>query len=104
MHRALALLLAAASRAARTRAQHVPRWCDPAVAFICRDATGSQLTRRSPTKLGLFGGGGGGVFSSSFRAYPVSFIDRVRPATSFTPALPCCVLTRRRRLPLRSRS
>jgi hypothetical protein len=28
--------------------------------------------------MGLFGGMGVGVFESSFRAYPVSFIDRVR--------------------------
>ena len=29
-------------------------------------------------QLGMFGGAGGGVFSSSFRAYPVSFIDKAR--------------------------
>ena len=68
------------------RRARLQSWCksrgvisSPAMVRAC-DAVRLALAdlRVAPTpQFGMFGGGGG-VFDSSFRAYPVSFIDKVR--------------------------
>ena len=64
---------------ARGRACQAPRWsCCHGACSAPAPVAASCAQADSQAQFGLFGGGAGSVFEANFRAYPVSFIDKVR--------------------------
>ncbi len=71
-------LLPLSSRPQPSALPLLPRPFGNGAALSARKLACRACLMRAPCQFGLFGGGGGGVFESSFRAYPVSFIDKAR--------------------------
>jgi hypothetical protein len=89
------------SAANMVRRKHACSACECPRSSRCR-ARAIDATRLR-AQMGMFGGGGGGVFDASFRAYPVSFIDKARAPWAAAPP-PAPRLSRARVAPLRSRT